>query len=73
MCPVTEIALCLIATVEGSCQMITGTAWGCSLSDGSDEQTVRWLSASQPFVYWTVWLKAVLAGRLCKNTPVLSA
>lgn len=35
-----EITLSLIATVEWSCQKITGTAWGCSLSAGIDEQKV---------------------------------
>lgn len=35
---------------------MTDTARGCLLSEDSDEQTVRWPSTSQPFVYWSVWL-----------------
>lgn len=35
-----EITLSVIAAAERSCQRITGTAWGCLLSAGSDEQKV---------------------------------
>lgn len=65
-------SLCLIATGERSCQMITDAARGCSLSEGSDEQTVRWSSTSQQFVYSTVWLKGVTSWG-CIPSPLIGA
>lgn len=48
-----EITPSLIATVERSHRRITGTAWGCSLSAGSDEHKVPFTCS-----YLTGWLSA---------------